>query len=255
MEITLNVNKEQPSESKIQQWLRVVILAGLGTYFTYNIISGNLANYINERFVWLSYVAVVLFFVLAIFSVYRIVRGDDSSPYSLSNMSTQTVTWAVLATAAIPLVLGVMIPSQPLGAEAVNGSISTNAVRGTAESGFAIPPENRNILDWLREFNASSNYETFNGQNADVIGFVYREPDFAPNQFMVARFTVACCVADASAIGLPVYDDNAADFETGAWVRINGTILVDDFNGDVLPIIQSESIERVSMPEHPYLYP
>jgi uncharacterized repeat protein (TIGR03943 family) len=254
MDISLS-NGQQRTESTLQQWLRVVILAGLGTYFTYNIVSGNLANYINERFVWLSYVAVVLFFALAVFSVYRIVRTDSALPYGLSEMGAQTVTWSVLAVAAIPLVLGTMIPSQPLGAEAVNGSISTNAVRGANESGFTIPPENRNVLEWLREFNQSSNYETFNGQPANVVGFVYREPDYAPNQFMVARFTVACCVADASAIGLPVYYEGADDLETGAWVRVEGSILVDDFKEDVLPIVQAETIEGVPEPEHPYLYP
>jgi uncharacterized repeat protein (TIGR03943 family) len=254
MDISLS-NGQQRTESTLQQWLRVVILAGLGTYFTYNIVSGNLANYINERFVWLSYVAVVLFFALAVFSVYRIVRAGNALPYGLSEMGAQTVTWSVLAVAAIPLVLGTMIPSQPLGAEAVNGSISTNAVRGANESGFTIPPENRNVLEWLREFNQSSNYETFNGQPANVVGFVYREPDYAPNQFMVARFTVACCVADASAIGLPVYYEGADDLETGAWVRVEGSILVDDFKEDVLPIVQAETIEGVPEPEHPYLYP
>ncbi|MEM6529198.1 MAG: TIGR03943 family protein, partial [Chloroflexota bacterium] len=71
----------------------------------------------------------------------------------------------------------------------------------------------------------------------------------------VARFTVSCCVADASALGLPVFADNAPDFQTGEWVQISGTVQVDEFTGEVLPIINSRSIERIELPEHPYLYP
>lgn len=256
MDMTITNTQAKTEHTHLQQWLQVAILAGLGVYFTYNIISGNLANYINERFVWLSWIAVLLFFALAGFSAYRIVRQDGTqTTYDFSSINMQTATWSVLATAAIPLVLGVMIPSQPLGAAAIQGSISTTAVRGVNESGFSIAPENRNILDWLREFNGSSDHEVFNGQPADVVGFVYREPDFAPNEFMVARFTVSCCVADASALGLPVTATNAANFETGTWVQVTGEVQVGDFGEDVLPVIHGESITSVETPEHPYLYP
>ncbi|MEL6152254.1 MAG: TIGR03943 family protein [Chloroflexota bacterium] len=254
MDLPITRQREQNHNLKaIQQWVQVAILAGLGAYFVYNIYSGNLANYINERFVWLSYVAAILFFTIATFSAFRTVRGVEISSGLSENMNT--VTWSVIITAAMPLIFGTMIPSQPLGVEAVNGNISTSAVVGVSENTFAIAPENRNILDWLREFNSSTDYDVFNGQPANVSGFVYREPDFAENQFMVARFTVSCCVADASALGLPVFADNAGEFETGEWVQVGGTVQVDEFTGEVLPIINSSNIERIELPEHPYLYP
>lgn len=255
MDVTLVQDEKKRDHTSLQHWLQVAILAGLGVYFAYNIFSGNLANYINERFVWLSWIAVVLFFALAAFSAYRLVQGtDEQAAYTFSS-AAQTATWSVIVTAAVPLVLGVMIPSQPLGAGAIQGSVSTSAVRGANDSGFTIPPENRNILDWLREFNTSTDYSVFNGQPADVVGFVYREPDFAPNEFMVARFTVACCVADASALGLPVFYEGADELPTGEWVQVQGSITVDDFGDDVLPIVQGDAVNVVDMPEHPYLYP
>ncbi|MEM6284868.1 MAG: TIGR03943 family protein [Chloroflexota bacterium] len=254
MDVPITQQREQNTNPELlRQWVQVAILAGLGAYFVYNIYSGNLANYINERFVWLSYVAAILFFAIAAFSAFKNLRGEETE-YGLSE-NMNTVTWTVIVTAAMPLIFGTMIPSQPLGVEAVNGNISTNAVVGVSQNTFSIAPENRNILDWLREFNSSTNYDVFNGQPANVSGFIYREPDFAENQFMVARFTVSCCVADASALGLPVFADNAPDFQTGEWVQISGTVQVDEFTGEVLPIINSRSIERIELPEHPYLYP
>ncbi len=102
----------------------------------------------------------------------------------------------------MPLVLGTLIPSQPFGAQAVSGSISTSSVALGDTQTFNVAPEQRNVLDWLRAFNQGDS-STFDGQPADVIGFVYTEPSFDTNQFMVARFAISCCVADATAIGCP----------------------------------------------------
>jgi putative membrane protein len=237
----------------LRQWMQVAVLAIFGGYFTYIIVSGNLANYINERFGWLSYVAASLFYLLAVFSAYRAIRSTPQTAYTFSN--AQVITWSVLITAALPLVFGIMIPSQPLGADAVNGSLSTNAVSNSSGTDFTIAPENRNILDWLREFNTSTDHNTMNGQPANVTGFVYREPDYASDTFMIARFTVSCCVADASAIGLPVTNADADTFETGQWVQVTGTVNVDEFNGETLPVVYADAIETVETPDHPYLYP
>jgi putative membrane protein len=154
---------------------------------------------------------------------------------------------------AVPLVLGTLIPSQPLGAEAVAGSISVSAASRT-ETAFNVPPEERNVLDWLRAFN-TGDYAQFEGQPADVIGFVYTEPTFDEDEFMVARFTISCCVADASAIGLPVFWNDTADLKQGDWVNVKGRFGMGEFRGDQLPVLYAASIETVAQPEHPYLYP
>jgi putative membrane protein len=251
--VSLSTNETQANTNYIQAWLQVVILGGMGAYFGYNVISGNVTNYINARFVWLSAMAAMVFLLLAIFSAYRLLRREGTIHYNFSE--PEPVTWAVLVTVALPLVFGTMVPSQPLGASAVQGGLTTNAVLDTNETGFTVAPENRNILDWLREFNRVDDYAAFNGQRADIIGFVYREPDFAPNEFMVARFTVSCCVADASAIGMPVYYRDAPTLETGEWVHVQGTVAAGMLGGDVLPIVQAETLEVIPVPEHPYLYP
>jgi uncharacterized repeat protein (TIGR03943 family) len=164
------------------------------------------------------------------------------------------MSWGALAVVAIPLVLGTLIPSQPLGSAAVNGDISLNAPSVTATT-FTTDPLEWNVLDWLRAFNSSGDLESFNGKQADVIGFVYREATFGDEEFMVARFAVSCCVADASALGLPVVWEGAGDFRQDTWVRVQGTFEVGEFRGDTVPMLQATSVEAVTQPEHPYLYP
>jgi uncharacterized repeat protein (TIGR03943 family) len=236
----------------LQAWLKMAILLALGAYFAYNITSGNLTNYINERFTWLSYVAVALFMMLGLASAWDLWRGREHHHHDHDH---EHISWRALAVVAIPLVLGTLIPSRPLGAQAVNGDISVNAAVSSNVTTFNTDPLKWNVLDWLRAFNGAADISNFNGKQADVIGFVYREATFPDDTFMVARFTISCCVADASAIGLPVAWDKAADFPQDSWVRVQGTFEVGQFRGDTVPVLKAASVETVEQPDHPYLYP
>jgi uncharacterized repeat protein (TIGR03943 family) len=230
-----------------QAWVKVAILLGLGLYFSYNIISGNLSNYINIRFAWLSYVAASLFLLLGLAGVYRLLRAERRA-------HEHGISWFALAVTTVPLVLGTAIPSQPLGADAVGTDFNMNALAGENNvSTFTTNPLDRNVLDWIRLFNMSDDITSFNGQEADVTGFVYRDDTFGDDQFLVARFTISCCVADALAVGLPVAWDE--DIPNDQWVRVMGTLQVGDFRGERKPILQPTSIELIDQPEHPYLYP
>ncbi len=241
----------------LQALLKTGLLLGLGVYFLYNIVSGNLANYINARFAWLSYLAVVLFLLLGASGLYDLFKRSGQHHHEYEHEHDHVhLSWPVLAIIAIPLVLGTLIPSRPLGADAVGGSISVNAVStGGNWSAFTTNPLEWNVLDWLRAFNNSEDIASFNGQQADIIGFVYKEPTFGEQRFLVARFTISCCVADSSAIGLPVAWQEADALPQDTWVRVQGAFEVGEFQGDMLPILQAASVEVVAQPEHPYLYP
>ncbi|MBE2182630.1 MAG: TIGR03943 family protein [Anaerolineae bacterium] len=241
-------------------WAKTAILIGLGLYFVYNIVSGNLSNYINLRFGWLSYVAAGLFFLMGGFSAYTLIRsrGQHTHAHDHDNHLHPAPSWGMIAIVALPLVLGTLVPSQPLGVEAVS-AIDLNAAASQVSNGdatmFTISPENRNVLDWLRVFNQTDDYSTLNNLPVDVIGFVYSEPDFGADQFMTARFTISCCVADANAIGLPVVWANAAALPQGEWVHVRGHMQAGEFRGETTPIVHAETVEVIESPQNPYLYP
>jgi uncharacterized repeat protein (TIGR03943 family) len=118
---------------------------------------------------------------------------------------------------------------------------------------FSINPLDRNILDWIRAFNSGDDLASFNGQEADVTGFVYRDDTMPENQFLVARFTISCCVADSMAVGLPVMWDETIPQDT--WVRVMGRFDLGNFRGEQKPVLLPTNVEVVEQPEHPYLYP
>ena len=228
-------------------WAKALLLLGMGIYLAYLIASGNLTNYINLRFAWLAYVGTAIFLLLALVSVYVCLKpGSGHQHYQIS--------WDMLVIVAFPLLLAILIPSRSLGIEAINGGISLSPVGVESPAAFRRSPLDRNILDWLREFNRATP-ASFNGQQVDVTGFVYREPSFAEDGFMVARFTMSCCVADAYPIGMPVSSEAAGDFNAGDWVRVTGELRAGKFGADFMPVIIASELEAIDEPAQPYLYP
>lgn len=243
-------------------WSKAAVLLGMGAYLTILMLTGAINNYMNQRFQWMVVVAACLFVMLGIYSVWRLLRRtdethtlDDNLNVSHAGHAHSSISWSAIGIMCIPLMLAVLVPSQPLGANAVNGGISLNPV-GVGDAGsVARSDTDRNILDWLREFNRVENPATFNGDSADLIGFIYREPYMTDDQFMLARFTLSCCVADAFAIGIPVITDDATAYVTGDWLRIQGTFTAGQFGDNQVPILRPTSLQTAQIPSSPYLYP
>jgi putative membrane protein len=236
-----------------QEWLKTILLLGMALYFLVLIFTGKLSNYINLRFAWLSYVALTVFLLLGLWNAFRLITGRYRF-LSHSNAHLP-LSWGGIVVMSLPLFFAVLLPSEPLGADAISGTISLQAIGGvSAQARYDLPPLERNVLDWLRAFDEVSNPAELNDLPVDIVAFVYREPNMSANQFMAARFTLSCCVADAMAIGMPVEAENAQNFADGQWIRIQGTLQAGEFRNQSVPVIIPGSIEPVEPPENPYLY-
>jgi putative membrane protein len=112
----------------------------------------------------------------------------------------------------------------------------------------------KNILDWLIDIHNSASPNELAGQEVHVIGFVYRDERFEETQFLVGRFIVSCCVADASPIGLVVQSSEAAELADDQWVEITGHFETGVFDGEEMPLLIIETIQKIEPPQQPYLY-
>lgn len=237
------------------RWIEViksVTLFGLTAYFIYNIIGGNLANYINIRFMWLSYVAVAIFLLLGLVTLFSILRQD----YNHVTSDHTLISWHVILIMAVPLVLGTLVPSQPLGASAIRDNLSFRALSFGPAQVAEKDPLDRNILDWGRAFSEQGvDPVSFDGLEADFIGFVVTEPTFPDDHVVIARSVVRCCVVDIEGVGVPIFWQTDNPLKDDQWVRVRGTFQAGVFRDQRTPILQVTSVEFVDMPEHPYLYP
>lgn len=96
--------------------------------------------------------------------------------------------------------------------------------------------------------------EKFVGKSIEFIGFIYREPDFDKDQFVVARFGLSCCVADASVYGTLATLPDAKQYGDDQWIRVSGELTKTNYQDWVLPYLQIRSIEKIEQPKAPYVY-
>ncbi len=239
--------------------LQAFILLGLGVYLLSQWLSGTLYFYINSRFFWLVVLAGVLLLLLGARALPLAPESPhDHAGHDHEHPSPIGRRWTLLLV-ALPLLLGVLLPARPLQASAVQskGLILEGSLISGSQDPLALeqPADQRTILDWIRAFNYSPDPQEFEGQTADIVGFILQDDRLGPDQALLARFTVTCCVADAFAIGVIIEGPGVADLPVNAWVHVRGPVSVAELSGNRLPRVQVESLKRVEAPPQPYLFP
>jgi uncharacterized repeat protein (TIGR03943 family) len=243
--------------------LQALILFGLGIMLLQKFITGTLYFFINVRFFWLVILAAGGLFILgAILLENRDKTRDHDQNKEHDHDHTHDSgarRWSLIIV-AFPLALSYLIPANPLDANIIQSrGIANEAIFSADQGQDAIelnsPTDQRTILDWIRAFNYSQNPAEFQGETADVIGFVYHDPRLAENQFLVGRLAVTCCVADAFAIGMVVEWPEAKRLKENSWLRVRGPIQVLELDNATLPLIVAERVMDTAPPAKPYLYP
>ncbi|MGO4500818.1 TIGR03943 family protein [Paenibacillus sp. 2RAB27] len=97
--------------------------------------------------------------------------------------------------------------------------------------------------------------DNFIGKKIELTGFVYREEKMLTSQFVVGRFAVSCCSADASPYGVLIDFPTAQNYPKDMWVKVTGTIQNGNYNGNDIFKIAATQIEKIAAPSSPYVYP
>jgi putative membrane protein len=97
--------------------------------------------------------------------------------------------------------------------------------------------------------------EPFIGKKIEISGFVYRENDLKENQFVVGRFVMQCCSADASPYGVLIDFPSAKNYTKDTWVTVSGTIQKTTYHNNEIFMIQANKVEKIPAPESVYVYP
>lgn len=96
--------------------------------------------------------------------------------------------------------------------------------------------------------------DSFQGKTVELVGFIYRTEQMAQNQFVVGRFAVSCCSADASPYGIFSEFPKAAEYANDQWVKVTGTIGKINWNDAEIMKIDVSRIDKVEAPAEPYVY-
>ena len=102
-----------------------------------------------------------------------------------------------------------------------------------------------NFTTILRD--SHQDFSKYLGRKIVTSGYVFRGKEFANNQFVIAR-DMLISETEANIVGFLCDYEQANDFENNEWVEATGTIVLGDYYGPI-PIIQIESIHRITTPE------
>ncbi len=222
-------------DRRFYRFLQFLVLAGLGIFLSAKYFSGNLSWYINQRYMPLTIIAILGLFGMALTAVFSARKpphthdhGDedhgheDQAPEEAERVNS---AWGIVFI-FIPLIIGLTIPAKPLSASAIsNRGLSSGAplsAGGGKQANLNQAPEDRTVLDWIKLFNYQADLSPYLGQNANVIGFVYHDTRLPAGHFMVSRFAITCCVADAFAIGMVVQATTEDTFPDNTWIDVKG---------------------------------
>jgi len=239
------------------------ILLSLGGFLTFQLLAGRLNWYIHERFLPLTLLGIagLLLIGSALLQAAHLAPAEahnhaESEKHEHEHAHTPSV-W-LLFVALVPLLVGLLFPARPLSTSALAGkgvSAAAPILNNTETRQFDLLDQERTILEWSRLFNSLLDPATYLGQKANVVGFVYHDPRLPTGQFLLSRFVIVCCTADAFALGMVVEWPESDSLQNDDWVKIKGPVQAITLDGQRLPLIQAESVEPVAPPSQPYLYP
>jgi putative membrane protein len=237
-------------EERRRSWSasRVAGAAVLGAWavlFWFLLLSGRDALYLSTRTSWVVPIGAVL---LTTASLGRLASARVRSPRPM----TTREAW-VLGLMVVPVVLVLALPPATLGSFSAgkrtafaNAGIATSV--GDAGTG-ALSLIDVAAAQTTREGEAALAKRA--GETVDLVGFVIRYPDTPAGEFMLTRYIVTCCVADATIAQVRVVNVPPGAFAANEWVDVKGAIY--PLGREV--IVNATSVETVPRPEHPYLTP
>ena len=98
--------------------------------------------------------------------------------------------------------------------------------------------------------------EKFDGKRVTAEGMVYRSVKSGDNTFMLFRFAVVCCAADALPLSVTVKHTATEALNNDTWVRVNGIFTIETSNGKQVTSIAADRVQSIPPPppEKRYLF-
>jgi uncharacterized repeat protein (TIGR03943 family) len=206
-------------------------------------LGGTLRYYVNDRTVWIVLLGAALLAVVGVVSVRSALRDDR----------TQVLTWRTAAF-LLPIVVGLLVPPQPLSASSGQSSSLGSLQLASHVSGG----RGDSFPTWIADLASHPNSSWWTGQRVTIVGFAAHETGLPARTIIVGRYLVTCCVVDASLLGFPVQLPRHLNLPDGAWIQVTGRFgrgFWTDPNGQQYPLIQHVHLSPVSIPSDPYLSP
>ncbi|RCX18883.1 putative membrane protein [Anaerobacterium chartisolvens] len=274
----------------VEALIKAAIMLGFALFFYITIRSGTVQLYVHPRIVPYMKFSIAAMLLIAVFLV-----RSAFMPQVARVKTAYLLFFIIPLAASFLIPPSVMDTSglsgnnfkpsqQPKAAPASDGSLSSdftspddvgsliNEYPGTSEELYEIPEYQEDPIDIQPQLQGDKvivddasfavwndelyyNVDKYAGKGIEIKGQVLKDSQLKPDEFVVVRLMMSCCTADLQPIGIICRYDDAGKLASNTWIKINGKIVRDSYEGELYPLIEVESVENASKPEEEYLYP
>jgi uncharacterized repeat protein (TIGR03943 family) len=224
--------------------LVAVVLFAMAALLLVRTALAQMAFYIHPRYEVLLYFCAAFVFVFAL----AIIPARDQLPR------------ATLPIVLVPLLLGVLIVPAPLRSTTLlqQGPALNRVAQRVNSAHIDIDVATVDTTVWsLYDWAVASSIDIapLRGRPAQVSGFVVfpEDLDLPPDQLMLARYVLTCCVADAGGVGVRVQWPAAQSLVSDQWVEVTGIMQSLPVGDTVQPLLIATRIQPIDPPKKPYL--
>ncbi|BBW96289.1 TIGR03943 family putative permease subunit [Geobacillus icigianus] len=244
--------------------IRMYLLLGFAFLFFHLYITGELSQYINMRYSYISFSAMIMFAFLTVVQFVLASRNEEARDHGEEccghHHHEPSARWKRAVHYLIfvfPLVSAFLFPVATLDSDIVRAKgihipgMAADSGDPFAQRQFLRPDSSmyygrddyQNAMDKelkkyrrlarleLNEQNYLNVMETiyqfpgaFAARDIEFTGFVYREETARANEAFLLRFGIIHCVADSGVYGLLVQFPKAVPLQNDEWVHVKGTL-------------------------------
>lgn len=217
--------------------------AAWGALFWALLVTGRTYLYLSTRTAWLVPMGAAIFTIGALG---RLATARTTGDEPLDRRSAWT-----LGAITVPVVLVLALPPATLGTYAVGkrATFGGSAIGATARD--VTGPLDFVDIGAAQSFPAAmQQLEARAGEPITLEGFVTKEAS-APDEILLTRYIVTCCVADATIAQVRIVGLQTAAYQNDEWVSVTG--LVYPVGREVL--VEGTGAVPIPVPDQPYLTP
>jgi uncharacterized repeat protein (TIGR03943 family) len=225
--------------------LTALVLGAWAGLFWWLLLSDRTALYLSSRTDWVVPLGGI---ILTIAALGRLVTARSSRLEEL----TRKQAWG-LGLLLIPVVAVAALPPGTLGAYAASRR-SSFVGAGFETSAQDLATGDLTLIDLAGATRTRAGMQALSeraGSEVTLIGFVVKDRGMPVDEFLLTRFIVSCCAADALSVQVRVVGAPPARFEEDDWVEVTGSMY--PLGQDI--VVQASDVVGVERPAHPYITP
>jgi uncharacterized repeat protein (TIGR03943 family) len=218
------------------------VLAAWAALFWFLLISGRTSLYLSPRTAWVVPVGAVL---LTIAVVGRLATARTRGEEGVRSGTA----WAV-GFVALPVVLILAMPPVALGSYAASRrSVAAGLATGAPNVAVGERVTLAAVAAGVWSDDARKALADRAGSPVTFEGIVTHREGQPADEFVLTRFIVSCCVADALSVQVRVVGAPPGKFAEDQWVRVAGSFYPVGREN----VVDASSITPIPRPEEPYL--